>query len=54
VQNGGSEALVALVKGCDGEGSGVGDAAAAIASLCTLQSGRHLIGIAKVRSGDVS
>lgn len=49
MQNGGLEALVDLVKKSDVEGTGVGDAAGAIASLSTLQSGKHLSGIAKVR-----
>ena len=48
MQNGGLEPLVDLVKNCDVDGTGVGDAAGAIASLSTLQSGKRLTGIAKV------
>ena len=48
MQNDGLESLVDLVKNCDPEGTGVGDAAGAIASLSTLQSGKRLTGITKV------
>jgi hypothetical protein len=48
VQNGGLEPLVELVKSSDVDGTGVGDAAGAIASLSTLQSGKRLTGIVKV------
>ena len=48
MQNGALEPLVDLVKNCDADGTGVGDAAGAIASLSTLQSGKHLRGVSKV------
>jgi len=48
MQGGGLEALVELIISSDADGTGVGDAAGAIANLSTLQSGRRLIGITKV------